>query len=151
MSLDPFDQTLISTADVLLRDATGGNKRGLPDTDFVLQMSSVPCLISYGGPAGKAKEFRAKTKETISYRLVFMRPWYLDPSPDGSFLPYHVFEGTTYNTTPLTHHHWLRIPSQAVFNENGEATPGELYDIYDIQNPGQAYHHNEVFCQVIEP
>jgi hypothetical protein len=148
---DPFDETLISSADILIRDASGGDGYGLPDTTFTLLMSAVPCLVTSGGAAGKAKELRAKSKETITYRLVFMRPWYLDPAPDELFDPYHVFNGVTYNTQTLTHNHWLRVPSQAVLNENGQPTPGDLYDIVDVENPGMANHHYEVFCQLVLP
>jgi hypothetical protein len=148
---DPFDETLISTADVLIRDATGGDGYGLPDTTFQTLMTGVSCLVISGSAAGKQKEFRAKSKETITFREVQMRPWFLDPAPDGSFEPYHVFGGVTYNTTPLTHHHWLLIPSSAALNQNGEATPGELYDIIDVQNPGMQNHHIEVWCQLVIP
>jgi hypothetical protein len=148
---DPFDQTLISTADVLLRDASGGDAYGLPDTTFIAQMTSVPCLVISGSAAGKQKEMREKSKETVTYREVQMRPWFLDPSPDGSYVPYAVVGGTTYNTQPLTHNHWLRVPSQAVLNANGQPTPGDMYDIIDVQNPGMANHHLEVWCQVVLP
>ena len=156
-SADPFDSTLILTADVLVRDTSAGDGYGLADTGFTTIATGIPCLVTSGSTAGRGKEFRAKSKESILYREVLMRPWYLDPAPDGSYVPYWVVNGITYNTQPLTHQHWLLIPSTTKLNANGEATPGDYYDIidpqpiYDVQSPALLIHHLEVLCQLVEP
>ena len=154
---DPFDATLFLTLDVLIRTPGSGDGYGLAPTGFETLATNVPCFVASGSTVGKGKELRAKSKETIAYREVFMRPWYLDPSPDGSYVPYWVVDGTTYNTKPLTHEHWLLVPSSAALNANGQATPGEYYDVFDVQpiydteNPAAVVHHLEVWCQLVQP
>lgn len=146
---DPFDGMLTTTADVLARTAGFGDSYGLSDPSFSTLDTGVACRVQMGSGVQRGKEDRAKSKVTISYAEVFMRPWFEDKSPDGSFVPYAVFNGTTYNTRPLSHEHWLRIPSSTALNSNNEAVPGDLYDITDIDNPGFANHHIEVWCELV--
>jgi hypothetical protein len=142
-----FDNLLISTADVLTRDTVGEDARGMADPTFTVVATGVPCRVSMGKTVGKGKENRAKAKEQIAYREVFMRPWFADPSPDGSYVPYVLVGGVNYNTEPLTHDHWLRIPSPLIVN--GVTIYGDLYDIFDVQNPGLLNDHLEVWCQLV--
>lgn len=148
---DPFDAFLISTADVLQRDIAAIDKRGMSDPTFSTLASGIACRVGMGKVAPKGKEERAKSKLAMAYREVYMRPWFADPSPDGSFFPRTVVSGTSYNTQPLTHDHFLLIPSASTLNANNEPVPGELYDITEINNPGLAHHHLEISCQVILP
>jgi hypothetical protein len=147
--IDPFDVGLTTTADILSRDISIGDKRGLSDPAFTTIATGWPCRVASGKSAPKGKEDRAKMKLAIAYREVFMRPWFLDPSPDGSFVPYTALSGTTYNTQSLSHYHWLLIPSSTALNLNNEPVPGELYDISEIDNPGLAHHHLEVSCELV--
>ncbi len=148
---DLFDELLISTADILTRDISGDDKRGMANPAFTTVASAIPCRVSVNHGVPRGKEERAKSKLAIAYRKVFMRPWFLDASPDGSYIPYWVHSGTTYNTKPLTHEHWLLVPSATVENSNNQATPGAMYDIINIDNPGHANHHLEVWSQVVLP
>lgn len=147
---DAFDAQLNNTADVLVRDTSSGDKRGMSSPAFTTIASAVPCRVAEGNAIPRGKELIAKSKVAIAYREVFMRPWFLDPSPDGSYVPYHVVFGVTYNTKPLTHDHWLLVPSASARNSNNQATPGEYYDVFDIDNPGIAHHHLEVWARVVE-
>jgi hypothetical protein len=146
---DPFDAFLISTMDILERDTSAGDKLGMSSPAFNTVASGIACRVGMGKVAPKGKEERAKSKLAMAYREVYLRPWFSDPSPDGSFFPYTVVSGVTYNTKPLTHDHFLQIPSASSVNANNEPVPGELYDIDEINNPGLAHHHLEVSCQVI--
>src|ERR1035441_3080184 len=147
---DPFDATLISTADVLIRGISGGDAYGKAQASFTALTTAVPCRVTMGTSVGKGKELLAGAKEGLIVREVFMRPWFQDPSPDGSYVPSTVVGGVTYNTKPLTHDHWLLIPSQSVLNRNGQAVPGEYYDIVDVQNPNLSNDHLEVWCRSVE-
>ncbi len=152
-AFDPFDLLLTMSVDVLSRDTAAGDKRGLSDPSFTTIGTNWPCRISGSMKlVGIGKEQRAKSKEAIAFREVFMRPWYADQSPDGSFQPYAVDSGTTYNTQPLTHDHWLLSPSSAILNANGEPTPGQEFDIFEIDplfNQDGSLHHLEVWCRLI--
>ena len=147
---DAFDGQLNTTADVLIRDTASGDKRGMSNPAFITLASGILCRVSEGTGTPRGRELRAKSKIQLDFREVFMRPWFLDPSPDGSYIPYNVVSGTTYNTQPLTHDHWLLIPSASVLNSNSEATPGDMYDITDIDNPGLENHHLEVWAQIVQ-
>ena len=147
--LDPFDALLTSTADVLLRNVSAGDKRGISDPAFTTIATGISCRVAANKVAPKGKEDRAKYKLALAYREVYLRPWFLDPSPDGSYVPYTVAGGITYNTQPLLHTHWLLIPSSTALNSNGESIPGEYYDIEEIDNPGLAHHHLEVMCELV--
>jgi hypothetical protein len=146
---DPFDALLTSTADILSRDTSVADKRGMSDPTFTTIATGIPCRVGVGKAASKGKEERSKTAIAIAYREVYMRPWFLDPSPDGSFVPYTVVGGFTYNTVPLTHNHWLLIPSSTAVNSNNQPIPGEEYDILEIDNPGLAHHHLEISCELV--
>ncbi len=148
---DPFDALLTSTADVMTRNTSPGDKRGISDPAFTTVATGIRCRVAANKIAPKGKEDRAKMKLSIAYREVFLRPWFLDPSPDGSYIPYTVVGGITYNTQPLTHNHWLLIPSSTSVNVNGDAIPGEQYDITEIDNPGLMHHHLEVACELVLP
>ncbi len=114
---DPFDLLLIETAQVMTRNASSAGGYGGTQS-FTAVGTPVPCRVSTGS-AGIGKEMRAKSKEDIYFRRVFMRPWY-DPS-----------------NNPLNHDHWrLQIA-------------GVMYDIFDILNPGGMNHHLEVSCRVL--
>ena len=80
-----------------------------------------------------------------------MRPWYRDPAPNGSYAPFTVVSGVTYNTQPLSHNNWFLIPSSTSVNSKNEAIPGEQYDILEIKNPGLASQYLEVSCEVVLP
>ena len=87
--LDPFDRLLNATAQVMTRTASSAGGYGGTQT-FTAVGTPVPCRVSTGA-AGVGKEMRAKSKEDINFRRVFMRSWY-DPS-----------------NNPLNHDHWLQI------------------------------------------
>lgn len=146
---DPFDAMLTTTADVLARNITVGDEYGASDPTFIPLATGLSCRVSMSGAVPKGKEGREKSNVTVTYSVVYMRPWFEDQAPDGSFSPYVVVSGITYNTRPLTHEHWLLIPSSAALNSNGEAVKGEMYDIADIDNPGFANHHIEVWCELV--
>ena len=149
--VDPFDALLTSTLDILERDTSAGDKRGISDPTFNTLATGVACRVAMGKVAAKGVEDRAKAKLTVAQREVYIRPWYADPSPDGSAFPYTVVSGVTYNTQPLTHNHFFLIPSSTSVNSSGQPVPGELYDIIEINNPGLQHHHLEVSCQVVIP
>lgn len=146
---DPFDGMLTTTLDVLARNVSVGDDYGLPDQTFIPLSTGIACRVSMSGPVPKGKELRGKGNVTLTEAVIYMRPWFEDQAPDGSFVPYTVVSGTTYNTRPLTHDHWLLIPSSTALNSNGQAVPGEYYDISDIDNPGFANHHIEVWCELV--
>ena len=148
---DPFDALLTATADILIRNGAVGDKRGISDPTFITIDTGIPCRVAPNKVAPKGKEDRGKAKLAIAYREVYLRPWFVDPSPDGSYVPYTVVASVTYNTQPLTHDHWLLIPSSTAVNSNGEPIPGEYYDIEEIDNPGLAHHHLEVMCELVLP
>lgn len=148
---DPFDTLLTTTCDVLTRNTTGDDKRGMASPAFATVGTAVPCRVSMNHGVPRGQEELAKTKLALAYRKVFLRPWFADASPDGSYIPFWVYEGTTYNTKPLTHDNWLLVPSQSVLNSNEQATTGVYYDIYEIDNPGGANHHLEAWCRVVIP
>lgn len=147
---DVFDTLLITTADILTRDTAAGDSRGMSNPAFTTVASNIPCRVAEGLPVPRGKELLAKAKVAISYRAVFMRPWFADPSPDGSYFPFWVNGGVTYNTKPLTHDNWLLIPSASVLNSLGKATTGEYHDIFDIDNPGGANQYLEIWARLIE-
>jgi hypothetical protein len=147
---DVFDALLNTTADILTRDTSAGDKRGISSPAYTTVATGILCRVAEGKEVPRGKEELAKAKVAIAYREVFMRPWFLDPSPDGSYIPNWVSSGVTYNTKPLTHNHWMLIPSATVKNSNNQATPGEYYDIFDIDNPGQANHHIEVWSRLVQ-
>lgn len=148
---DPFDAELVTTLDVMTRDTASGDERGISDPAFTIVATGIPCRVAEGKAAQKGKEARSKTTVAVAYREVYMRPWFLDPAPNGSFVPYTVVSGVTYNTQALTHNHWLLIPSSTARNSNNEPIPGDQYDIIDIDNPGLLNHHLEVFCEIVLP
>jgi hypothetical protein len=148
---DPFDAELVTTLDVMTRDTASGDERGISDPAFTIIATGIPCRVAEGKATQKGKEVRTKTTVAIAYREVYLRPWFLDPAPNGSFVPYAVVNGITYNTQPLTHNHWLLIPSSTARNSNNEPIPGEQYDIVNIDNPGLMNHHLEVACEVVLP
>lgn len=134
---DPFDQLLNQVASVMARDLTGtGNAYGQNSPTFSTLATNVPCRFATLS-VGSDKEFLAKSKEDIAFRKVFLRPWFQDQAPDGSHVPNHVIGATTYNTQPLTHDHWLEIA-------------GEMYDIFELRNPGGMNHHLEALCRIVE-
>lgn len=147
--IDPFDAMLTTTADVLARNISTSDDYGLADQSFIPLATGIACRVSMSGGVPKGRELRAKSKVTVTYAEVFMRPWFEDQAPDGSFIPFAVVNGTTYNTRPLSHEHWLKIPSSTALNSNGQAVTGDLYDITDIDNPGFANHHLEVWCELV--
>ena len=147
---DVFDALLNTTADILVRDTSSGDKRGMSSPAFTTVATGILCRVAEGKEVPRGKEELARSKIAIAYREVFMRPWFLDPSPDGSYIPFWVHSGTTYNKQPLTHDHWLLIPSATVRNSNNQATPGENYDIFDIDNPGLANHHLEIWSRLVQ-
>jgi hypothetical protein len=148
---DAFDALLNTTADILVRDTSAGDSRGMSNPAYTTVATAIACRVQEDGGTPAAKEERAKSKLNVDYRVVFMRPWFADPAPNGSFVPYVVVAAVTYNTQPLGHTHWLLIPSATVLNSNGQATPGDMYDITDIDNPGHANHHIQIPCQVVLP
>jgi head-tail adaptor len=148
-AMDPFDALLTTTADILTRDTTGDDPRGMASPSFTTIASGIACRLAEGRGTPRGKKERAKDKLAFMFHEVFMRPWFLDASPDGSYIPYWVNGGKTYNTQPLTQDHWLLIPSASAINTNNQAAPGAMYDITDIDNPGAANHHIEVWCQVL--
>jgi hypothetical protein len=109
--VDPFDALLTTTADILTRDTSAGDSRGISSPVFTTIATAIACRVTADQAAPRGMELRAKSKQNVAFRQVFMRPWFLDASPDGSYIPNAVVGGTTYNTQPLTHDHWLRIPS----------------------------------------
>lgn len=124
------------TANVMVRDLAGtGNAYGQNNPAFSQVASGWPCRVSILGVPVDL-EFRAKDKLGIAFRKVLMRPWFLDQSPDGSYVPNHVYQSLTYNTEPLTNSHWLQIATQ-------------MYDIFEMRNPGGLNHHLEISCRVI--
>jgi len=147
---DAFDGLLNATADVLIRDTSSGDKRGMSSPAFTTLTSGIACRVAEGTAIPRGKELLTRSKLAIAYRQVFMRPWFQDQSPDGSYIPYAVVSGVTYNTKPLTHDHWLLIPSASTLNSRSQATPGEMLDIFDIDNPGLAHHHLEVWARIVQ-
>lgn len=134
---DAFDLYLNKFATVLTRSTQGGDGYGQADPTFTPVDVGVPCRVSVA-MAGTDIELRAKSKEDIAFRKVYIRPWFLDASPDGSYVPNHAVGGVTYNTQPLTHDHWLQIDSQ-------------MYDIAEEpRNPGGLNHHLELVCRIVE-
>lgn len=129
---EAFDQSLTKTADVLLRPA-GGDAYGAQSNNLQ-KVGTVACRVSLG--KGRPHEAKTPRKAANNYREVFMRPWYSDQAPDASFARNHVIGSTTYNTKPLTHKNWLQID-------------GQLYDITQVDNPGEQDHHFEVWCELI--
>jgi hypothetical protein len=148
---DAFDALLNTTADVLIRDTSAGDSRGMSSPAYTILATAIACRVQQDGGTPAGKEVRAKAKSSLDFQIVFMRPWFSDPAPNGSFFPYVVVAGVTYNTHPLTHNHWLLIPSASVVNSNGQATPGDMYDISDINNPGAVNHHLQLDCQLVKP
>jgi len=134
---DVFDAQLDKLANVLTRSTAGGDKYGLADPSYTTVATAVPCHLSTGS-VGTDKELLAKAKEAIAYKKVFLRPWFLDPAPDGSYAPNHAIGATSYNTKPLTHDHWFQID-------------GVMYDIFQIHNPAGKDHHLEVWCRLVLP
>jgi hypothetical protein len=134
---DPFDQMLNAVATVMQRDLAGtGDKYGKNSPTFSTVGAPLPCRVGILS-VGTDRELLAKSKEDIAFRKVLLRPWFVDQSPDGSHQPNHTVGGTTYNTQPLTHNHWFQIN-------------GEMYDIFELRNPGLLFHHFEALCRVIE-
>jgi hypothetical protein len=137
---DPFDQLLAAaktTATVMQRDLAGtGDGYGLNSPSFTALATGVPCRVGILG-VPPDKEFLAKSKEHIAFRKVLLRPWFADPSPDGSYQPNHAVGATTYNTEPLTGFNWFLID-------------GEMYNIFELRNPSFLFHHFEALCRVIE-
>ncbi len=148
---DPFDYELTSTLDILTRDTASGDERGISDPTFTTVATGVKCRVSVGKGVTKGKEESAKSNIALAYRMVYLRPWYLDASPDGSFVPFATVNNITYNTQPLTHHHWFLVPSSTAVNSNNEPIPGEQYDIQEIEDAGLVHHHLAVTCLVVQP
>lgn len=144
-----FDQLLNTTADILTCDTSVGDVSGLSDPSFTTVATAVPCRVSMNTTVGRGRENWAKNKAAVAYREVLMRPWFADPAPDGSNEPFWVVDGNTFNTQPLTHDHWLQIPSASALNANNQARTGEKYDIIEIDNPGMSNHHLEVRCLLV--
>lgn len=131
---DAFDSSLKQVCSIMVRDVGAGNSYGVSSPAFVTLATNVPCRVALG--RGRAKEYKAEKKTSRNYRIVYMRPWYADQAPDGSNLRNHVVGGTTYNTQPLTHDHWIQFA-------------GQNYDAYQVENPGEIDHHLEVYCELI--
>lgn len=148
---DPFDAMLTSRLDILERDTSLGDELGMSDPTFNTIATGIPCRVSQGKGVQKGNEVRSKSTVALTYREVFMRPWFRDPAPNGSFVPFTVVSGITYNTLPLSHNHWFLIPSATSVNANNESIPGEQYDILEIANPGLAYQYLAVTCEVVLP
>lgn len=134
--VDPFDLMLNKVGVIKERTTSGyGGYGGTPSLSTV--GATAKCRYATLASVPTDIEFRSKSKEAIAFRKVFLRPWFVDQSPDGSYEPSHVIGPDTYNTQPLRPTHWLLI-------EN------EMYDIYELRNPGGLYHHFEACCRVIE-
>jgi hypothetical protein len=146
---DVFDAMLNTTADIMTRDTSAGDARGMSNPAFTTIATGIAVRVAEGNEVPRGKELLAKAKIAVAYREVFMRPWYLDQSPDGSSFPFWVSGGTTYNTMPLTHDHWMLIPSATAKNANNQATPGAMYDIFDIDDPGKTHHHLEIWSRLV--
>ena len=131
---DAFDAQLNQTCNIMVRNQGAGNSYGVSSPNFVTIATGVLCRVALG--RGRAKEWKEQKKIAKNYRIVYMRPWYADQAPDGSFLRNHVVGGTTYNTQPLTHDHWLQFI-------------GQNYDIMQVENPGEVDHHLEVYCELV--
>ena len=138
---DPFDLLLKHSADILVRNASGEDKRGMADPTFTSVFTGWPCRDTTGKSIKRGREWFAQSKKAIIYHEVFMRPWYVDQSPDGSFQPNYVFGATTYNTQPLLHEHWLAL--------NGEKH--DIWEIDKVWNQDGSMHHLEVWTQVVQP
>jgi hypothetical protein len=134
---DPFDSLLNQVATVMARDLAGsGDAYGQNSPAFSALASNVACRLSTLAVPPDL-QFRARSEEDIAFRKVILRPWFQDPAPDGSYVPNHGVGATTYNTQPLTPEHWFQIN-------------GEMYDIFELRNPGGMNHHLEASCRVIE-
>ena len=120
---DPFDLLLNNVATIMTRSTAGGDGYGQNSPNFTPVATNVPCRVDTD-LVPKDKEFLAKSKEAIAYKVVLMRPWF-----DGS-------------GNPLTHDHWFQITVGGNTN---------MYDIYQIHDPGGIGHHLEVECRLILP
>lgn len=118
---DAFDAALTKLADVLERGHGAADDYGVSAVTFTT-VSPAQVPCRVSLGKGRAKESKAGTKTARNYRCVFMRP-------------VSNLSGT-YAT--LNHDHWLRID-------------GQLYDIFQIDNPGDMDHHLEVWCELILP
>jgi hypothetical protein len=118
---DPFDSLLNQLATVMVRDVSGADGYGQANPTFSTIATGVPCAVDID-KVPSDKEFLAKSKEAIEYKMVFMRPWF-----DGS-------------GNPLSHDHWLQI------TVNGNTN---MYDIFQIHDPGGLGHHLEVECRLL--
>ncbi len=117
---DPFDLLLNQLANVLVRTSSSAGGYGGTAT-FTAVATGVPCRVATDNVPTDV-EFLAKSKEGIAYKKVFMRPWF---DSDGN---------------PLSHDHWLQI------DVNGNT---DMYDIFQIHDPGGVGHHLEVECRLI--
>lgn len=133
---DAFDASLINLVDVMAQTLGAGDKYGQANPDLLVLATNVNARVCLG--KGRTKESEAEKKIAINWRSVYMRPWFADPAPDGSLLPNHIIGGTTYNTQPLTTHHWLRFQ-------------GQRLDIKQIDDPSGLGHHWEIYCQLVIP
>lgn len=121
--IDPFDSLLNQLASVLVRDVSGSDAYGQANPSFTTVATGIPCRVSTLS-VGTDREYLAKSKEDIAFKKVYMRPWF-----DGG-------------GKPLTHDHWLEI----VVNGNDN-----MYDIFEIRDPGGMGHHLEVLCRLVIP
>lgn len=122
---EPFDDLLISSATILIRDASAtADAYGTSDPSFtsatpgVGYVNPAACRVSLG--KGRAKQFKDEKKVALNYRSIFMRPWY-----DAA-------------GKPLSSNNWLRI--------TGVDGTNILYQVFQVDNPGGMGHHFEVFC-----
>lgn len=117
--MDLFDEQLKSLATILIRGVGTADSYGVAPPELTTVATNVPCRVSLG--RGRPKELKAEKKIAENYKCVFMRPWFADPPT---------------NSQPLTHNHWLEIN-------------GQLYDIFQIDDPSLLGHHLEVWCELI--
>ena len=128
--IDPFDALIVSSATVLVRDASDSAdaygtsspsfSNATPGTNYV---NPLACRVSLG--KGRAKEFKDIKKVAINYREIFIRPWY------------------DSNGNPISPHHWLQI--------TGVDGTNTLYQIFQVDNPGGMGHHFELWCYIYQP
>lgn len=176
--IDPFDSLLNQLASVLTRDTATGDAYGLSDPAFTTIATGVPCRVS-SGSVGIDKELMAGSKEDIAFKKVFMRPWFdgsgnplthdhwllitvssKAPTPD-----FPNIEGTRDGASPGYFLNIEGLPDDPVpipgnfLNIEGSPDdpaliqPGvtNMYDIFEVRDPGGMGHHLEVVCRLVEP
>lgn len=121
--LDPFDQLLNATAQVLRKTDQTSDGRGVQVQDMAVIQEGVPCRVSTQAK-GRPKEDKVGKKAAYEYRTIYMRPY----AGAGA---------------PLTRHDWLRTTDELGFVHT--------YDINNISDPSGAGHHFEILVEEINP